>query len=182
MSVFRYVVATIALAGVLVVGGSQGAFSHTTDEVAPRSMADSVLLTDDDAGSAMFAVVGMMPSDTVVKCIVTTYGGDLTPADVSLYGISGGTGLDAYLDLTIEEGTGGAFADCSGFVATSTPFSGTLADFAGTHSDFGNGLRTWSPASSQESHSYRFTVSLRDDNAAQGLEATATFVWEVQDH
>ncbi len=179
MSLSSYAVVTLALVSVVVVGGSRGVLSRTTNDVASSSTADAVVVTDDDAGSAMFSMHGMTPTDSLERCIVTTYGGDVTPADVSLYGISGGTGLDAYLDLTIEEGTGGTFADCTGFAANSTPFSGTLADFAATHTNFGSGLRAWSPTSSPESHSYRFTVTLKDDNAAQGLDATASFFWEA---
>ena len=43
---------------------------------------------------------------TVIGCIEVTYSGKLFPSDVNLYGVSGGTtGPDAFLDLTVEEGS-----------------------------------------------------------------------------
>ncbi len=43
---------------------------------------------------------------TVTGCIEVTYSGKLLPSDVNLYGVSGGTtGPDAFLDLTVEEGS-----------------------------------------------------------------------------
>jgi hypothetical protein len=124
----------------------------------------------------------MAPGTPVIKCIVVSYSGTLTPSDVNLYGVvSGGNGLDAYLDLTIEEGSGGTFTDCTGFTATGGPiFTGTLTSFAATHTNFTNGAGAWNPAANPETVVYRFTVTLQDNNAAQGKNATATFTWEAQ--
>ena len=127
----------------------------------------------------MFEVTNMAPLDVVTNCIVVTYAGTLLPADVVLYGVSGGSGLDAYLDLVVEEGAGGIFNNCSGF-SGSAIYTGTLADFAVAHTNFGNGAGGWSPSANPESVTYRFTVTLQDDNAAQTLGATATFTWEAQ--
>jgi hypothetical protein len=128
----------------------------------------------------MFSVTDMKPGDTAINCIVVTYSGSLTPADVNLYGSTGGSGLDAYLNTTVEIGTGGSFGDCTGFTATSTLFSGTLASFGATYTNWATGLAAWSPASTPDSRTFKFTVSLQDDNSAQGLDATATFTWEAQ--
>ena len=176
-SLLRFAVAAMALVGLLVGGASRGAFSQPTGD----DTSGGVVLTDDDAGAAMFSVAGLMPSATVVECIEITYDGTASPAVVSLYGSSGGTGLDAYLDLTIEEGTGGAYGDCSAFATTGTLFAGTLAELAARHADFDSGLQAWSPASSPESRSYRFSLTLQDDNGAQGLEVAPNFMWEVRD-
>ena len=46
----------------------------------------------------------------VTGCIEVTYSGRLLPSDVNLYGVSGETGLDAFLDLTVEEGSTGRSA------------------------------------------------------------------------
>ncbi len=114
------------------------------------------------------------------SCINVTYSGSLTPAEVSLYGVVSGTGLDDYLDLVVEVGHGGAGPECERFTPMATVFSGTLAGFGVRHSDFADGLRAWTPATSPEVRSYRFTVTLQDDNRAQGKSATATFSWEAQ--
>jgi hypothetical protein len=127
----------------------------------------------------MFTVSDMAPLATVTKCIVVTYEGSLLPSNVKLYGgPPGGTGLDAYLDVTVEEGSGGSFPDCTGFTASSTIFPvDTLANFG---TDFASGAGAWSPAANPESITYRFTVTLQDNNLAQGLSATYTFTWEAQ--
>ena len=177
--------AAVLLTTALIMTASMAAFSDTTDNSGNTWSAGTVVLTDDDGpGSAMFTVGNMAPLDTVIECIVVTYSGSLLPSEVNLYGVSGGTGLDLYLDLTVEEGTGGQFGDCS-FGGGFTPigpaiFTGTLATFASSHFNFGNGAGVWDPAANPESRTYRFTVTLQDDNGAQGLGATATFTWEAQ--
>ena len=170
----------VLLTGAFIVTASIAAFSDTTDNTDNTWSTGTVILEDNDLGAAMFTVTGMKPLDVVEKCIVVTYKGTLLPADVLLYGVSGGSGLDAYLDLVIDEGTGAAFGNCSGFSFTSNIFTGTLTSFAATHTNFGDGAGIWSPSTNPESKTYRFTVTLQDDNAAQTLDATATFTWEAQ--
>lgn len=172
--------AAFLVVGALVVVSSRSAFSDTTSNASNSWSGGTVVITDDDSGSAMFTATNMKPGDSNTNCIVATYSGSLVPADVKLYGTSGGAGLDAYLDVTIDIGTGGAFGNCTGFTLSSTPFTGTLATFASTYTNFGNGIAGWSPAANPESRTYRITVSLQDNNAAQGLNGTATFTWEAQ--
>ena len=71
------------------------------------------------------------------KCITVTYTGSLSSA-VKLYrsSFTGGSGnLDTQVDLAVTKGTGGAFADCSGFTPAATGsnvYSGKLSDFPAT--------------------------------------------------
>lgn len=164
----------------VVVTGSRAAFVDTTDDAGNQWSAGTVSIIDDDSGSAMFNAADMKPGDTVESCIAVTYNGSITPADVALYGTTAGTGLDTYLDLSIEIGNGGSFGDCTGFTSTASLYSGTLANFSATHTDFASGLGSWSPAASPETMTYHFVVTLQDNNAAQGLNASATFTWEAQ--
>ena len=174
--------ATVLLTTALILTASFAAFSDTTDNSGNTWSTGTVVLTDDDGGvSAMFTVLDMVPLVPVTECIVVTYEGSLLPADVNLYGVSAGTGLDAYLDVTVEEGTGGIFGNCTGFSPTSTIFAtNTLNFFATNHTNFTNGVGAWLPGANPESRTYRFTVTLQDDNLAQGRNATATFTWEAQ--
>ncbi len=89
---------------------------------------------------------------------------------LELHAASGSSGLDAYLDLTIEEGTGGEFNDCTLFTPTSAEFTGTLPSFAATYTDFASGVGAWTPADSLKSRIYRFTMTLQDKHAAQGMK------------
>lgn len=174
--------AAVLLTAAFIVTASIAAFSDTTDNSGNAWSTGTVVLSDDDGGAGvMFTVTGMKPLDVVTECIVVTYEGTLLPADVVLYGVSGGSGLDAYLDLIVEEGTGASFGTCIGFSATSTIYTGgTLADFAVAHTNFGNGAGVWQPSANPESVTYRFTTTLQDDDGAQGLSGTATFTWEAQ--
>mgnify|MGYP001811679368 CR=1 FL=1 len=176
-------VAAFLLVGLLVMGTSRAAFSDTTDNDGNLFAAGDVVLTDDDNTQAMFDVSNMVPAVPAQKCIEVTYEGSITPADVELYVASGdltGTGLDGYLDLTVELGAGGGFADCTGFAPSATVFTGELGAFAAAYTDFASGFGGWTAASTNDAQTYRFTFTLQDDNAAQGLDAGVTFTWEAQ--
>jgi hypothetical protein len=174
--------AALLVVGFVVMGVSRAAFFDTTTNDANQFAAGTVVLVDDDSGSAMFNVSGMAGGDTATGCIAVTYNGSITPADVVLYVAPGGltgTGLDDYLNLTVERGTGGSFGDCTGFSGSSI-YSGTLDGFAAASTDFASGAGLWTASSTGDSRVYRFTLTLQDDNAAQGLTATTTFTWEAQ--
>jgi len=175
-------IAAFVLVGLFVMGTSRAAFFDTTDNAGNSFASGDVVLTDDDSGAAMFAVTDMAPGDVVTDCIVVTYEGSLAPADIELYVAAGslaGTGLDDYLDMTVELGTGGSFGDCTGF-AGATVYTGDLDGFAAAHVDFAGGTGSWTAAATNDDRTYRFSFTLQDDNAAQALNATATFTWESQ--
>jgi hypothetical protein len=166
----------------LVVRTSASVFSDTTGNTSNQWTAGDVILVDDDLGSSMFTVLNMKPTTPAIECITVTYQGSLD-ANVRLYGsLTAGDGLDDYLNLTVDRGTGGSFGDCSGFSSTEVVYSGTVDGFAGTHTAFSDGAGTWAPTGGapDDDMTYQFTVTLQDDNAAQGLTTTATFTWEAQ--
>jgi hypothetical protein len=175
-------VAAFLVVGALVVVGSRAAFSATTANTANAWSAGTVVLTDDDTGSAMFNMTAMKPGATSTKCIAVTYSGTLTPADVRLYGTVAGSGLATYLTTTIEIGTGGSSSTCTGFVLGSSIYSGTLANFGTTYANWASGLANWSPAATPDSRTLRITTTLPSNvaNGAQGLTASGTFTWEAQ--
>jgi hypothetical protein len=159
---------------------SQTAYTATTQNGSPSFATGSVALADDDSGVALFSAAGLTPTSTALtKCITVTYSGSLA-ASVRLYGsITGGTGLGTYLNLTVERGSGGSYASCTGFAATETAYSGTLAGFVAAHTNHGNGAGTWNPASSG-SAVYRFTVTVQDPPEARNKSVTATLTWEAR--
>jgi len=178
------VVALIALAFVsaLVVRTSASAFSDTTDNTTNQFTAGDVTLIDDDLTVAMFTAGNMKPLDAQTECITITYQGSLD-ASVTLYGaLTAGDGLDDYLNLTVNRGSGGSFGDCTGFLSSENVYTGTLDGFTGTHTSFGTGAGTWAPTGGapDDDMTYQFIVTLQDDNAAQGLTTTASFTWEAQ--
>ena len=176
----RYAVAPLALvaSSALVWHASDAAFKADTSNGTNNWAAGTVVLSDDDAGSAFFNVSNLKPGDTGSKCIAVTYEGSVA-AVVKLYGTASGN-LAQYLNLTVEQGTGGNSSTCSGFNAASTVYNGTLSGFASTHQGYSNGAGTWGITNPPAARTFRFSYSLADNNAAQGHSANATFTWEAQ--
>lgn len=179
----RGVLAVVALAvAAVTTNGVWAAFTEPGSIPSNDFTTGWVALSDDDNGSAMMAVADMKPGDSQSTCIRVTYTGSHA-ASVHLYGTTTGTGLDQYLTLTVTRGSisGGSFDDCTNFTADASAavlFDGTLRDYpdayAGAVADPTPG---WA---SGESHAYRFTVTLQDNSAAQGLNASQQFTWQAR--
>lgn len=173
------IAASLLMLTILTINRSQAAFTDTTGNTGNSWSAGSVTLTDDDAATALFSYTDWVPTDTASNCIVVTYSGSVLPATVRLHGTTTGA-LDDYLDLTIEVGTGGSFGSCAGFTPTSTIFNNTLSNFSASHTDYASGLAVFTAGSNPTNQAIRFTTTLQNDNAAQGLSSTAAFTWETQ--
>jgi hypothetical protein len=153
------------------------------------------ILLDDDYGSAMLTLANAGPGDTDDGCMRVTYAGSYAGSyapTVRLYGSTTGTGLDEFLQLTVLRGKlSGGSASCAGFTPDATDylgagpgviFQGPLNAFP---DDYLGGLvdpveespETWTNG---ETHSYRFVISVTDDNDAQGLTSGQRFVWEAR--
>jgi predicted ribosomally synthesized peptide with SipW-like signal peptide len=172
--------------------GTFAAFSSTTSAPNNTFTTGTVALSDNDSGSAILALpAAAKPGDTDTSCIRVSYSGTLA-STVRLYGTTTGTGLDAYLTLTVTRGTlTTAFPDCTGFTADTTNYltlgngviyNGTVQGFA---DDYAGGIvdpKVATPESwtTGETHDYRFTVTVADSDAAQGKTATQAFTWEAR--
>ena len=138
---------------------------------------DPVTLTDDDGAMAMFTATNVGGGEVMSRCLQVT--DDSTgPNDLRMYAALTDSGLAPYLHLLVAAGSGGVYGDCSGF-SGSTLYTGTLGGFAAAHTDFASGLAV--PAAlSTAPISFRFTVTVGDEAAAQGKSAVADFWWEAQ--
>jgi hypothetical protein len=167
----------------LVLNSSRAAFSSTTDSPTNAVSTASVALNDNDAGSAMFAAVAdLVPGSTIDRCIDVTYAGSIDPGAVVMYMPTAPSGtLPPFLDLTIEIGadTADPFASCATFTPTSTLFTGTLDSFRTAHPDYATGQTTWDPAG-PSTQTFRFRITVQDNNLAQGLTTAFGFTWEVR--
>jgi hypothetical protein len=130
---------------------------------APSAAAATPVLELTERGSAVLSLENARPGDSATGCLRLTYRGS-EPARVLLYGTTAGTGFDRFLQLEVERG-----ASCK---EGEPVFEGTLDDFPDEPADAID--ESWVP---DESHVYRFAISVRDDNAAQGLTARQTFTW-----
>ena len=195
--------AMVASTGV-IYQASNAAFSAQTTNGTNTWSSGSVVLTDNDSGTAMFTVSGVKPGQTGTQCILVTYSGSLA-ANVKFYvatytpTVTAGapSGLGPFLNLTVEQGTGtastGVSGSCTGFTTGSTMTSGTetLDSWSTAKTGWATGASAWSPVGSGETRAYRFTWTMQDttgtnlrtqsalDNA-QGAGTAATFAWEAR--
>ena len=186
------------LASAAVLTLASGAWSAATwsalsdSSVSPANTvtAGSVDLSDNDSGSGLLSLASARPGNTVTGCIRVTYSGS-APAQVRVFGATGGTGLADYLDLTVTRGTlspASLFSSCTTFAPDATNYLGlgngviyvgTVAAFpaaAGALVDPSAPGATWNTG---DVHSYRFQATLRNDPAAQGKTASPSFTWEA---
>ena len=175
---------SLALVSVLVVRSSTAAFTDVTQNNGNAFVVGSVDLVDDDLAATVFNITNMEPGQIVVDCIVVTYQGsvpDTSAVKVYSGGYTDSGTLATFLTLTVEEGTGGSFGDCTGFVSENTISTSTpLNTFA---TNYATGVGLWDPSGTPESKTYRVTVELdaSTPNAQQGESVTAFILnWETQ--
>ena len=185
--------AVLGAAGAVAGTGTWSAFSSTTANTGNAFTAGTVVIGDNDAGSALYAVTGAAPGDGAEACIRVTYTGTLA-ADVRMYTTSTLGALAPHVDVTITPGTQASpsFPSCAGFTpdAGGPVFSGTLAAFAGAHSGWGGGLTLTPPGATSWAQGdavvYRVQVTLADDEAANGgaggplTTGGHSFTWEAR--
>ncbi|MEZ5227832.1 MAG: hypothetical protein R2710_14500 [Acidimicrobiales bacterium] len=120
------------------------------------------------ATQLLFDVDGLYPGRVETSCVEVTYTGSLD-ADVRLHGrATGGTGLDDYLATTIELGRM-ATGDCESFVADEALFDERLSGLTARHGSYEQGIRLAAAMTPGEQLALRASVSVLDDDAAQGL-------------
>jgi hypothetical protein len=179
----------ILAASALIWQSSYAAFSSTTRNSGNDWATGSVTLTDDDAGSARFQVPSMVPGATDTKCITVTANAS-GPGVVKGYAVNPVTspqGLENYVMITIDAGTGGGFASCTGFTSEGTIIpSMSLATLAGYNS-YATGAGGWTVAAGTQSRTYRITwtfdttgLTQAEIDNLQGAHAGIDIQWELQ--
>lgn len=174
----------IGVVGSIAGIGTFSAFSDTTENSGNTFAAGTVYIVDNDAGAAMYNATNQGPGDSVEGCITVTYLGSLDSA-VRLYANVAAGAINNLVNVQIEEGsTTTGFNDCSGFTSSGTIFNDRLNNLP---SGWAGGVATGpSPWAQNDAVAYRFTVSLVDNNSANGgaggsLAAGSTeFVWEAR--
>jgi hypothetical protein len=185
------VVAGLIIAALIAMASGRAtfaAFTLTTQNTNNVVTAGTVVIADNDGGAAMWNVSNLLPtSPAVVRCIRVTYTGSL-PAEVRLYASTGASGLDPYLNLAVEKGSmpaASTFPSCAGFTSEATiSASDTLQAFKDARTAWSSGIAAfpgaqiaWNPG---DTLVYRFTLTVRNVFAAQGLAGLAAFTWEAQ--
>lgn len=164
---------------------------YTTDAVICTDES-KVRLSIDDAALASLDLENAAPGDRTEACVRVSYAGTL-PAQVRMYGSTSGTGLDPYLLMTVTRGIlpPGEGGSCEGFASDPEDhaglgpgiiYQGQLSAFP---SEWSSGVTDPSAAAPEvwsdgEERAYRVEIELQDDQAAQGLVAGHTFLWEAR--
>ena len=199
MDALRKVLLLVLVVGVtstIAGSGTFSAFSSTTSNPSNAFTAGTVTITDNDGASSVISLSNAKPTDSSTGCIRVSYSGSLD-ANVHLYASVSGS-LAQYLTLTVTRGTDSSpsFASCTNFTPDTANYfgngagviySGQLNSFPSTYAagivdpvNCGSppcSAQTWQ---SGNAHSYKFVISLNNNNSAQGLSSTATFTWEAQ--
>jgi hypothetical protein len=176
------VFAGLLASGALMWRGTAAVFSSTTNNPSNSWTLGSVTLADDDSGSALFTATGLVANSTGSNCITVTYSGNVATT-VKLYvsSLTDASSVAQYLNLTIQEGTGGGFGSCGAFVAGTTIYTGTLAAFNTASNTYATGVGTWAPSSAgSKIYKITYTLSGSTPSAKQGTSTQASFQWEAQ--
>lgn len=181
--------ALVAL-GASVYQASYAAFTGQTRNSGNEWATGSVKLTDDDNGAARFRVANMLPGDSQTKCITVTADASV-PSTVKGYAVNpvaSTVGLENRVLVTIDSGTGGSFADCTGFTAVGAPHvtEVPLSTIAEVNS-FAAGFGGWSVPTGVSSRTYRMTwrfdttgMSQAQVDQMQGAKTGIDMQWEMQ--
>jgi hypothetical protein len=203
------------LAGVVPVGlvlsvaltwsSTHAAFSANTQNPGNSWQTGSVVLTDNDSGTALFQSAsesGLTPGAARSRCIRLDYTGDVA-ADIRMYvgtPAGGATTLDRFLVMSVERGQNvtastPVAADCTtGFTSTASPTflfntrqaNDALADQTATlttlrtRADYTTGLPLGPSVAPNTSLTLRISYLVKDDNDAQRTRSDATITWEAR--
>ncbi len=188
------VLRTLVVLGVLACIAGAGvfsAFSSQTDNPGNVITAGTVVLSDNDAGSALYSLTAAKPGESQASCIKVTYTGSLD-ASVRIYTPSTIGELGSSVNLKIEPGTQASpsFPSCTGFTPDSggALYEGTLASFAAEHNSFANGVADFPGTSAtkwatNDAVVYRVTATLSASapDSAQGKTTGSHIIrWEAQ--
>lgn len=173
----------------LVWHSSYAAFSGSTRSSGNSWSTGSVALTDDDAGAARFQAANLVPGATDTRCIKVTATATV-PGVVKGYALNAvrsGLGLEDHILISVNEGTGGSYASCTGFTSsasliTDMPLS-TLAGFG----DYAHGMGGWAVNAGSQSRTYEVTwkfdttgMTQSQLDALQNAQTGIDIQWELQ--
>ena len=178
----------IALASVRV---TLSAFSTSAVSEDNQVAAGTVYLEDNDSDAALLDLSSAFPGDSDSACVRVTFTGSLD-SEVRLFADVSGA-LAPYLTLTVQRGAdpSPSFPSCAGFSPDASNYIGAGAGviYSGSlgayPSNYSAGLvdptagapATWS---TNDSHSYKLSVELQNNPAAQAATADARFIWEAR--
>lgn len=139
------------------------------------ALVDSVALTDDDGGTALFGNAQLGAGRSVSRCLRVGYTGAGAPGPVRLVATDLSGRLLPHLSVHVAVGTGGGFAGCAGFTGTAVLYDGPLTGLAGGTATEPGVPTGWDPAP-DDARTFQVTVTV-DGTATSGQTAGGTFAW-----
>lgn len=175
------VVVAVSALGFAAVRSSGARFVAVSENDGSLLSAARIDLVPGTTAHVRFDARGVNPGVVMERCIAVTYRGTIVPSLVRLHGaVVGGSGLEAYIEATVDTGTGGSGGHCDGFTADGTGrYRDTLAGLAAEHGDFAHGIAEWRATTAGATRVYRVRVEVLGDNAAQGRSTDFDLMWEV---
>ena len=174
----------LGVVGAVATAGAFSAFSSQTENPGNQITAGTVEIEDNDLNGALYNVGAAKPNDPKENCIEVKYTGSL-PANVRMYRAPGALGgLATYANIKVEYGTQASpsFPSCTGFNSAGTLYDGSLTGIATTYAaGYAASPGVDGDWDLNETLVYRVTVSIDDDQNAEGLSTNAhTLRWEAQ--
>jgi hypothetical protein len=180
----------IVAVGASVYQASYAAFTGQTRNSGNEWATGSVKLTDDDNGTARFRVSNMLPGDTQTKCITVTADASVasTVKGYAINPVTSTAGLENRVKVTIENGAGGSFADCTGFVASGPALvSDVPLSAIAQVNTYETGFGGWAVSPGVSSKTYRMTwrfdttgMTQQQIDQMQGAKTGIDMQWEMQ--
>jgi len=178
----------IGVAAVVVIAAgivAWSTFTTSTARVSATTDADSLfeagtltLDRPDDSVSLLLNADGLYPGLEATGCVELAYDGSI-PASIRLHGApAGGTGLEEYVDIVLEQSRPGG--SCPSFGPADPVFDGRLAGLWRRHPSYGRGFVMAPDATAGTRLALRASATVIDDNDAQGLATEFVITIEVR--
>jgi hypothetical protein len=173
----------LVIAAALVWQSAYAGFSDSTANLPASISTGTVAVSNNVEGFGALTLPEMRPGDSNTQCVIVTSTGS-EPALVKLYAQdrTGNADIASNLTFVWSAGTGGgAYGDCTGFVASGSPQTVKMSNFAMRYAD---GYLPWNTAggAAAETRTYRitYTMSTNPPSSTKGTTAGITFVWGAQ--
>ena len=182
--------AALLAVGLFTWGWSGAAFTAQTRNTGNSWNTGSVNLADDDQAVAAINISNVLPGNSGSHCITVTSTSSAAGVVKAYLARMGADGLENNITISGEIGTGGSFANCTGFEPDGSALSAMSIKTISTEvNSYANGMLPWTTTGNAagESKTYRFTwlfdtagLSQTAIDALQGKSVSADIVWELQ--
>jgi hypothetical protein len=138
--------------------------------------ADQLVITSDNSGGPLVSGFNLAPGGMPPNCLAISHTGAVAGDELRFFLTADRSSLANYIDVTIEQGHGGRYGNCSGF-SGAVVYQGTLAALGLSHGTQLTALLIAPLAPGAGTSSVRLTFAVHDDNRAQGGSTTSDFTW-----